>query len=51
MANINTTYAFRRQVQKSDRINSDHQSGLDLLGPTQIEEKNKIKLDSNQLGS
>ena len=37
MANISKTYAFKRQVQKSDRINSD------LLAPTWIEEKNKIK--------
>ena len=36
-----------RQVQKSDRINSDR------LGPTRIEwkNKNKIKLDSDQLGA
>ena len=42
-----------RQVQKSDRINSDRQSGSDRLGPTRIEWKNKkkIKLDSDQLGA
>ena len=46
---------YIRQVQKSDRINSDHQSGSDQLGSTRtnsdrIKNKNKIKLDSDQLG-
>ena len=46
-----------RQVQKSDRINSDRQSGTDQLGSTRTnsdrikKNKNKIKLDSDQLGS
>ena len=38
MAKVNTTYAFKTQVQKLDRINSDRQSGSDQLGP-----KKKIK--------
>ena len=34
----------RRQVQKSDRINSDHQSGSDQLGSTRIDsDHGKIK--------
>ena len=32
----------KRQVQKSDQINSDHQSGSDQLGSTRIIEKSKI---------
>ena len=48
-----TCRLYKRQVQKSDRINSDCQSGSDRLGPTRIEKKNKnkIKLDLDQLGS
>ena len=48
---------LKRQVQKSDRINSDRQSGLDQLGSTRTnsdrikKNKNKIKLDLDQLGS
>ena len=42
-----TGYLFMRQVQKSDRINLDRQSGSDQLGSTQIvsdyEKKHKIK--------
>ena len=35
---------FNRQVQKSDRINSDHQSGSDQLGSTRIDsDRKKIK--------
>ena len=41
---------LKRQVQKSDRINSDRQSGLDQLGSNK-KNKNRIKLDSDQLGS
>ena len=45
----------KRQVEKSDRINSDRQSGWDQLGSTRTNsdrrKKNKIKLDSDQLGS
>ena len=46
-----------RQVQKSDRINSDRQSGSDQLGSTRTnsdrikKNKNKIKLDFDQLGA
>ena len=47
-----------RQVQKSDRINSDRQSGSDQLGSTRTnsdrikkKKKKKIELDSDQLGS
>ena len=38
-------YEFlKRQVQKSDRINSDHQSGSDQLGSTRIDsDHRKIK--------
>ena len=50
------TVSVKRQVQKSDRINSDRQSGSDQLRATRtnsdrIKNKNKIKLDSDQLGS
>ena len=42
-----------RLEQKSDRINSDRLFGLDQLGSTRIEQKNrnKIKVGSDQLGS
>ena len=40
---------MNRQVQKSDRINSDRQFGSDQLGSNK-KNKNKTKLDSDQLG-
>ena len=35
-----------RQVKKSDRINSDRQSGLDQLGSNKKKKKNEIGLGS-----
>ena len=46
-----------RQIQQSDRINSDRQSGSDQLGSSRTNSdrikkiKNKIKLDFDQLGA
>ena len=53
---IGTPLVKKRQVQKSDRINADRQSGSDQLGSTRtnsdrINNKNKIKLDSDQRGA
>ena len=45
------TDILARQVQKSVRINSDRQSGSDQLGSNKKRELNKIKLDTDQLGS
>ena len=39
--------AEMRQVQKSDRINSDHQSGSDQLGSTRIDSDHK-KIKNNK---
>ena len=41
---VTQTKHLKRQVQKSDRINSDRQSGSDRLGSNK-KNKNKIKLD------
>ena len=40
-------YVSQKQVQKSDRINSDHQSGSDQLGSSWIMKKHKIKWNWN----
>ena len=37
LAHVLSSPDFQRQVQKLDRINSDCQSGSDLLGSTQVE--------------
>ena len=47
---IGTPLVKKRQVQKSDRINTDRQSESDQLGSTQTN-SDRIKLDSDELGS
>ena len=50
-------HIYKRQVQKSDQINSDRQSGSDQLGSTRTnsdrikKNESNIKLDSDQIGA
>ena len=38
-----------RQVQKSDRSNSDHQSGLDQLGLTRIDSDHRKNIINKEM--